>query len=186
MPDRQPIIHAVSGRQFAASAAALLVFIVDSQERILLLAHPRRQGEWEVVNGALDAGETILQCALRETREEAGAGVQVRPLGLVHAYTFHFDENIPHMITLGYLFAYQGGEIEPGDDMRGSRFRWWRLDELASDEVRLIVPRDQKWLLERAVQLYRLWKDAPVPELQPPLQAHARSKYTLGEPRQGE
>ncbi len=184
MPKQQPIIRAVSGRQFTASAAALLVFIVDSQERILLLAHPRRNGEWEVINGALDAGETILEGALRETREEVGAGVQVQPLGAVHAYTFRFDDNVQHMITIGYLLAYLGGEIEPGDDMRGSQYRWWRLDDLASEDVRLIVPRDQKWLLARAVQLYRLWKDAPPtafapPDLQPPLDPTARTKYAL-------
>lgn len=178
MPNQQPVIAAVNGRQFSCSAAAVLAFIVDAEERILLLAHPRRKGEWEVVNGALDASETLLEGVLREVHEEAGPAIQVQPLGTVHAYTFHFDDNVQYMLTICYLLAYQGGEIITGDDMQGSQYRWWRLDEIADPQVKLIVPRDQKWLLERAVELYRLWKDQAV-ELQPVYDPNARTKYTL-------
>ena len=77
-----------------------------------------------------------------------------------------------------YLLEYEGGEVRPGDDMRGSTFRWWSLDELADERVRLIVPRDQKWLVERAIGLYRLWRDQQV-DLQPALDRSARTKYAL-------
>lgn len=98
----------------------VLAFIVNEAEEILLLAHPERKGAWEVVNGLLESGETILAGALREIREEAGPGLRVRPLGTVHAYTFHYDENVPYMVGLCYLMAYGGGNVEPGDDMYGS------------------------------------------------------------------
>jgi ADP-ribose pyrophosphatase YjhB (NUDIX family) len=179
MPNQQPLVTAANGRRtFSCSAAAVLGFIVDPEERILLLAHPLRKGEWEVVNGALDANETVLEGVLREVHEEAGPAVQVRPLGIVHAYTFRYDDNVQYMLTLCYLLAYQGGQVEPGDDMLGSRYRWWSLDEIAAPQVRLIVPRDQKWLLARAVECYRLWKDQVV-DLQPALDPAARTKYTL-------
>ncbi len=179
MPNQQPTITDTSGkRQFAGSAAAVVVFIVNEEEKLLLLAHPKRAGGWEPVNGALDAGETILEAAFRETAEEAGLDVRVRPLGVVHVYTFRFDDNVQYMISICYLMAYEGGQIQPGNDMTGSAFRWWSLEELADESVRLIVPRDQKWLLKRAIDLYRLWKDDDE-DLQPERNPLARTKYSL-------
>lgn len=80
----------------------------------------------------------------------------------MHVQSFHYDENVQYMRSVGYLMAYQGGQVEPGDDMRGSDFRWWSLEDLANEGVKVIVPPDQEWLLERAVELYSLWKDSDV------------------------
>ena len=53
-------------------------------------------------------------------RTVVGPGVRVRPLGAVHAQSFHYDANVRYMIGLDYLLAYEGGQVEPGDDMLGS------------------------------------------------------------------
>jgi ADP-ribose pyrophosphatase YjhB (NUDIX family) len=121
-----------------------------------------------VVNGALEAGETILDGALRETREEVGEEVRVQPLGSVHVSTFHYDENVKYMLSVGYLMAYEGGRIQPGDDMAGSQYKWWSLEELADENVKILIPPEEKWLLERAVELHRVWKGKDV-DLQPAL-----------------
>ncbi len=169
MPNQQPYVTTVNGkRQFACSPAAILVFIVNEKEEVLLLSHPKRNGGWEVINGALEAGETVLEGALRETREEAGEQVRVRPLGAVHIATFHYDVQVEYMLSLGYLMAYEGGDVEPGDDMAGSEYRWWSVEELMDESVQFISPPDKKWLVQRAVELYRLWKGQKV-ELQPEL-----------------
>lgn len=176
MPNIQPVINDVTGRRkFACSAAAVLMFIVNEAEEILMLRHPRRTG-WEVVNGALNAEETLIEGALREIREEVGEAVQVRPLGTIHAYTFRYDDDVQYMISICFLMAYKGGEIRPGDDMQGSEFRWLGLSELMRDDFRLLVPRDQKWIMPRAIELFRLWKDQQV-ELQPGLDPAGKNKY---------
>ncbi|MBN1874675.1 MAG: NUDIX hydrolase [Anaerolineae bacterium] len=163
-----PKISTADGRRaFACFPAAVVVILVNENEEILLLSHPKRQGWWEVVNGALEAGESVLAGALRETSEEAGPAVRVRPLGTVHVQSFHFDENVRYMISVSYLMAYEGGQIQPGDDMRGSQYRWWKLDELRNQMDNVIVP-GELWILDRAVELYRLWKDREV-KLQPEL-----------------
>ena len=167
MTNQQPVISDMYGsRRFACSAAGILVFIVDEKERILLLSHPQRKGRWEVINGALEAEETILEGAIRETREEIGKDVRVHPLGTVHAYTFRYDANVQYMISLCYLMAYEGGQVLPGDDMKGSQVQWWSLEELADERIKILVPEDQKWIINRAIELYRLWKDQEV-DLQP-------------------
>jgi len=121
MPSQQPMVTTADGRRrFSCSPVAIPVFIVNDREEVLLLAHPKRGGSWEVVNRALEAGETIVEGALRETREEAGEEVRVRPLGAVHVSTFHYDEKVRYMLSVGYLMAYEGGKIQPGDDMAGS------------------------------------------------------------------
>ena len=62
------------------------------------------------------------------------------------------------MLSVAYLLAFEGGEIQPGDDMERSEYRWWSLDEMVTDDVELIIPPDQIRLLARAVDLYRLWR----------------------------
>lgn len=119
----QPVMTSVRGRRFACSAAAVVGFIVDELERILLLSSHKRPGAWEVVNGGLEANETLLEGALREIREEVGPQVRVRPLGVIHALTFHYDENVPFMISVDFLFAYEGA--------RWNRETTWRAAPIA-------------------------------------------------------
>ena len=64
--DPPPSIQSSSGRRFATHPAAVVVPIVNTREELLLLESPRRPGWWEPVNGAVDAGETLLEAALRE------------------------------------------------------------------------------------------------------------------------
>ena len=147
--------------RFACSAVAVQAVVVSPEETTLLLSSPTRNpgGAWQVVSGALEAGETILEGTLREAREELGPDIRLRPLGTIHAQTFHYDENIQYMIAIYYLFAYEGGEICPGDDMQGSQYCWWSVSELENQNVNIVVPPGQKWILNRAIELYRLWKE---------------------------
>lgn len=178
MPDIPTVTSPTIGRSFACFAGAALVFVVDSQERILLLSNTRSGGRWEVINGAYEAGESLLDGALRELHEEAGPAVRVKPLGVVHAYTHHFDEGV-QMISVAYLAAYLGGEVIPGDDMAGSAVGWFSADEIAAPEFPLLVPA-QKWLAGRAVELYRLWRASDIPTLEKPADQQGGIKYDKG------
>jgi 8-oxo-dGTP diphosphatase len=169
-------IIAKSGRVFNASAVGLVAVIVREDERILMLASPNRPNKWEPPNGAFDGGETILDGLLREIHEEAGERLQVRPLGALHTYTFRYDDSIRYMVSIVYLFAYEGGEVIPGDDMAGSEVLWMSADEATSGLYNIIVPSEQPWLFQRAVELYRLLKNAP-PVNQQPTWTSTKNKY---------
>jgi ADP-ribose pyrophosphatase YjhB (NUDIX family) len=168
----QPVIMGTGPRfrAFAASAVALQAVIVNSDERILLLSSPHRNlnGEWQLISGGLEANETLLTGVLREVAEEAGPDLRARPLGTVHAHTFHYDANVQFMVSVYYLLAYEGGAIVPGDDMVDSAYRWWDVDDLLAGGTPLHPSTDYPWLLRRAVELYRLWQ----PTSSPPLQAN--------------
>lgn len=154
----QPHVMAADGkRRFACSPVAVSAIIVNERGEVLLLSNPEHSHGWQVVNGAMDAGETALEAALRETYEEVGSRILVRPLGTVHVSTFHYDERARYMLNVSFLFAYEGGALLPGDDMEGSEIKWWSYDELESGDVKLLIPPDGNWLLARAVELYHLW-----------------------------
>lgn len=157
MSTSQPVVQDAAGRQFACFPAAVLVFIVNAAEEILFLSHPQQGGKWEIVKGGIEAGESIQEAALRETREEVGTSVQVEPMGIVHAATVCHDEMMPCVISLFYLMAYRGGTVQPGDDLAGSQFRWWSLAEIVNGKMTPSAPREI-WIAERAIELYRLWK----------------------------
>ena len=164
MSNQQPVIADASGkRQFACFAVAVQSVIVNEDEQVLLLSSPTRNkdGAWQVVSGAQEAEETVVESVLRETCEEVGDDVRVRPLGAVHVNTFKYDDNVQYMIGIYYLLAYEGGQVQPGDDMIDSQWRWWSMEELADERMKLRVPRE-KWILRRAIALYRIWKDQDV------------------------
>lgn len=158
----QPELVAANGRRFAGFAAAVLVFIVDpATRRFLLLSSPAKRARpgWEIVNGGLEAGETLLEGVAREVAEEAGADVRLDLLGTVHAWTHHYDAGVPHMLSIAFVATYLGGEVVPGDDMAGSEVRWASLDEiraLAADERTGLIP-EEAWLFERALDFFDRW-----------------------------
>lgn len=169
MPNEQPLIVSENGlRSFACSPVAVVVLVVNDQEQLLFGYHDARQ-RWEAVSGALEARESILDGAMRELREEMGPAIQARPLGVLHASTFRYDDNAQFMISIAYLMAYEGGNIQPGDDMSGGGYRWMTLDELELGQTAVSIPRE-RWILRRAVEMYRLWKDEEV-VLQEPMAA---------------
>lgn len=176
MESQKPHITTIDGkRSFACSPAAVLAFLVNQREEILLMAHPDQPEGWQVINGAMEAGESALEAAVRESYEEAGEDIRFRPLGTVHVATFHYDAKVRYMLSIAYLLAYDGGTIQPGDDMLGSEYRWWSLEELASPDVQLMVPPGGKWLAARAVDLYRLWNEDAGP-LRPGFDLDVRGK----------
>lgn len=69
-------------------ACGVIVFRNKPVRSFLLLVHPQR---WDLPKGHLDRGETEMQCALRELREETGIGpdhIDVDP-------SFRFTTNYP-------------------------------------------------------------------------------------------
>jgi 8-oxo-dGTP pyrophosphatase MutT (NUDIX family) len=46
--------------------------VILNPDRELLLCHVTGQNHWDLPKGGIDAGETPMQAALRETREECG------------------------------------------------------------------------------------------------------------------
>ncbi len=154
-----PVVTAKNGRTFSCFPAAILVIVVNARGEVLLFS--KSSGAWEVIAGGMESGENVLEAALRELGEEAGANLSVQPVGVVHAHTFAYDEAVPNMISICYAMRYLGGDIRVGDDMQGATYAWRNLASIGASELR--IPKAQKWILERAVGLVASEGNSDVP-----------------------
>ncbi|HEX6844549.1 MAG TPA: NUDIX hydrolase [Actinomycetota bacterium] len=154
--DPAPEVVAESGRRFSTTPAAVLVFVVDDRDRILVFRHPT-DGYVEVVNGGVEAGETILQAAERELREEAGTELRARILGVFHAYTYRYDDRVPRMTSLAFVASHEGGAARAGDDVAGSSPVWFSAPALANGDEGPTIP-EETWLFTAAADAARAWR----------------------------
>ncbi|MEO5567964.1 MAG: NUDIX domain-containing protein [Gemmatimonadaceae bacterium] len=116
----------------------MIVLIIDAPtRRFLMLRSPPKRGRpgWEAVNGAIESGEALVEAVEREVAEEAGPGLAIEHLGAVDAWTYHYDDLVPHMISIAFAAKYLSGEVVPGDDMAGCEVRWTTIDELRDLEA---------------------------------------------------
>jgi ADP-ribose pyrophosphatase YjhB (NUDIX family) len=86
-------------------------------------AHPPKKGQWDLVGGFVDAGETPEEAMRREAAEETGCRLlDVEAHG---AAAGEYD----HEPTLNFLFTGRiTGEPKAGDD--SAELRWWPLSRV--------------------------------------------------------
>ncbi|PID97271.1 MAG: NUDIX hydrolase [Actinomycetales bacterium] len=98
-------------------------------EQILLCrrAIEPRKGLWTLPAGFLEYGETMAEGAVRETREEAGARIELGPLSTVL--------DVPHVgqVHVFYLARLLDLDLDPGPETTENRLV--ALDEIPWDEL---------------------------------------------------
>lgn len=91
--------------------------------RVLLSRRARapKKGQWDLIGGFVEAGETPEQAIRREVLEETGC--RLADAAFSHAATGEYDREP----TLNFLFTGRvDGEPKAGDD--SAELRWWPLD----------------------------------------------------------
>ena len=91
--------------------------------------NPLFDGLWHLPSGKLDAGESVLDAAVREAEEEVGVHVDPADLRLVH--TLHVNGSGPEP-RLGLFFEtrHWGGTPTNREPDKCSVVRWFPLDAL--------------------------------------------------------
>jgi 8-oxo-dGTP diphosphatase len=76
-------------------------------------------GQWSIPGGAVETGETLEACLVREMGEETGFHVQVGPVVEVLDRITHDDEGkvLYHFVLIDYLCWPVGGELRAGSDV---------------------------------------------------------------------
>ena len=95
--------------------------IVDESARVLLVK--RRfdplAGQWSLPGGAVDVGETLEACVVREMREETGLDVEVgRVIEVFDRITHDDDGRVQyHYVLVDYVCRPRGGTLAAASDV---------------------------------------------------------------------
>lgn len=126
-------LRALAGDRTLLLTATRLV-LRDRDGRLLLIRRSDN-GVWSVPAGAMELGESIADCAVRELREETGLrATQVTPYALHTgpAYTHRnmFGDTYQHFVVLFRVDAWQGELVRETDETIDAGF----FDEAAAPE----------------------------------------------------
>lgn len=95
--------------------------IVDGAARVLLVKRRFEPlaGQWSLPGGAVDVGETLVECVAREMLEETGLVVEVGPVVEVFDRIIRDDGGRVqfHYVLVDYLCRPIGGELRAGSDV---------------------------------------------------------------------
>lgn len=138
------------------------VLLVDQHDRVLLFSgidrtKPDVPAWWFPVGGALEAGETPVEAAVRETEEETGLRI-ADPGPVVFTRSFRWDFEGQEYDQEEWFFVVRVDHFSPTSNawtdteaatLRGTR--WWSIDELRSTADQ-VFPDD---LADRLARLLR-------------------------------
>jgi 8-oxo-dGTP pyrophosphatase MutT (NUDIX family) len=140
------------------------ILLVDEQNRIFLLkTHfdpevglPPR---WLTPGGGIDHGETTLEAAVRELREETGLRVNPDDLGepvLVGSGRWDWADGISFHTYTDTIYELKVQNFDPDtsgftqDELRDIlEYRWWTIQELMESDEQLAPHELREWLRAR-------------------------------------
>ena len=140
------------------------IMLVDEKNRIFLLkTHfdpevglPPR---WLTPGGGIDSGETTLEAAVRELREETGMRVNPEELGepaLVSSGRWDWADGLSYHTYTDTIYELKVQNFDPDtsgftqDELRDIlEYRWWTIQELMQSDEQLAPHELREWLRAR-------------------------------------
>lgn len=126
-------MHAPDAPQGEAAGAIAAAIVLARHAQGVVLVHNRRRQVWELPGGFLDAGESPLQGALRELREEAGCeGVDLRLLGILEIDRPQAKFMAERRMRCALFGCAVASRVAPADAGEVDAVSFWRAGSMLS------------------------------------------------------
>ncbi|GJF16729.1 putative MutT/NUDIX-like protein [Mycolicibacterium cyprinidarum] len=125
--------HAPAANSVVPSTTAV---VTDPHDRIVLIRR-RDNNLWALPGGAMELGESIVDAAVREVKEETGLDVDIT--GLIGVYTdprhvmAYADGEVRQQFSLCFTTRLLGGQLRV--DSESTDIAWTSPGELASLDI---------------------------------------------------
>ena len=140
---------------FKASFFSLVV--VRDGDKYLLVEEMEQDDSraWYLPAGGVKTGEDIVTAAIRETREEAGIGIEI--VGLLGGDQVVAQDGVATKVRMVFLGRVIGGELKTEADKESLRAGWFHPSEIRALPLRHAEVSD--W-----IQAAERLRDCPLPQ----------------------
>lgn len=123
----------------------------------VLLIERTDNGNWTMPGGALDPGESLPGCAVRETREETGIEVEVTGVSGIytdpgHRIEYTSDGEVRGEFSVIFHARYVSGEPTTSSESR--RVRWVPLSQAKDLPMDVSQSKRVVWAVEHPDEVY--------------------------------
>jgi ADP-ribose pyrophosphatase YjhB (NUDIX family) len=135
---------------------AVSVVVTDDAGKILLIRRSDN-GNWALPGGAMDIGESLLQAAVRETREETGIGCEITGLAGIYTDPGHvilYTSNGEVRQEFSIVLTARATSGQPTPSSESSEVRWVTRDDLGSYDMDASMRLRVQHFLEQRAQPY--------------------------------
>jgi 8-oxo-dGTP pyrophosphatase MutT (NUDIX family) len=135
-------------RSARATSAGGVVHRMAPAGTEIALVHRLKPALWALPKGTPQAGETLEETALRETREETGLEVEIeQPISSIRYFFVRGRTRFAKTVHF-FLMRPVGGDLSLHDH-EFDEVRWWPLEEA----IELVTYPTERSVLERAAAL---------------------------------
>ncbi len=145
-------------RNARATSAGGVVHRTIGDRIEVVLVHRRHPRLWALPKGTPDAGETLEETALRETREETGLEVELEAPVRSITYFFVRGRTRFHKTVHFYLMRPVGGGVSQHDH-EFDEVRWFQLEEA----LEIMTHETERAVVEQAARVIAELPAPPAP-----------------------